>query len=76
MKCNEGPADRVVRSVGGIFLLGTGLAFFPILQHPAFAVALVVGAVGAVTGILGFCPLYGVLGITTDQGHGGAAPSA
>jgi Protein of unknown function (DUF2892). len=75
MKSNEGPADRVLRSIVGIPLLAGGVAFYPLVPHPAFLVAAGVGAVLALTGIFGVCPLYSVLGINTDVRHGGAAPS-
>lgn len=58
MKTNEGTADRVLRVVAGLTLI-------------ALSVTGTVGAWGYIgivpllTGAIGFCPLYTVLGINT-----------
>ncbi len=62
-KTNEGMADRVLRVIVGVALValyvmgtvagGWGLA------------ALVVGIIALVTGVVGMCPLYMILGIST-----------
>ena len=62
LKPNEGKIDRIVRIVLGILLLG--LAFFS-LAGTAQIVAGVVGVISLVTGVIGFCELYKVLGIST-----------
>jgi hypothetical protein len=58
---NEGTADRVVRILIGLFALG--LFFF----GPAWGMRwlLLVGLVPLVTGLVGWCPLYAVLGVST-----------
>jgi len=61
-KPNEGKIDRTIRIVLGIILLG--LAFFS-LSGTAQIVAEVVGAIALITGMLGFCGLYKILGIST-----------
>jgi hypothetical protein len=58
---NEGTADRVVRILIGLVALG--LFFF----GPAWGMRwlLLVGLVPLVTGLVGWCPLYAVLGVST-----------
>jgi Inner membrane protein YgaP-like, transmembrane domain len=55
---NEGTLDRTIRIVLGIGILS--LAFV----GPRTPIAYV-GAVPLLTGIIGFCPLYKLLGIST-----------
>ena len=69
MESNEGPIDRIVRSVVGAALLAI-VAFS--LEGPIAlvegAIALAVGIAGAVTlltGAIGWCPAYALLGINT-----------
>jgi hypothetical protein len=66
---NEGTVDRTIRIVAGLALLSL------VFVGPATPWGLV-GLVPLLTGIVGFCPLYRVLGIHTRgaaQG-GGTAP--
>lgn len=60
-KINQGTTDRVVRVVAGLVLLG--LWFF----GPVWSLnwLLLIGVVPLVTGLLGTCPLYSLLGIST-----------
>lgn len=63
---NEGMADRAVRMVLGVVVLvvawfALGLGSGAVLG----IVAAVVGAVLLVTGLVGFCPAYRLLGIRT-----------
>ena len=62
MTHNEGIADRAIRVVLGLGLLS--LVF--IGPHTWFGL---VGLVPLVTGLVGFCPLYRVLGLNTRPGH-------
>jgi uncharacterized membrane protein HdeD (DUF308 family) len=65
MKGNESNLDRIIRGVLGVALL---LAAF--LAAPAGAlqiVLIVIGAVLLVTGVIGFCPLYRILGLSTKS---------
>lgn len=55
---NEGPVDRIVRVVIGLFLLSMTVAW------PQTAWGWV-GVVPLMTGVLGTCPLYRMLGIRT-----------
>ena len=61
-KPNEGKTDRTIRIVLGVILLG--LAFFS-LSGLAQIVAGIAGAIALITGVVGFCGLYTILGITT-----------
>ena len=63
MTCNVGGIERPIRIVVGIALLGLGA--FAGLPVEATAVALVLGTVAVVTGSIGFCPLWTLLGVNT-----------
>ena len=57
-KNNVGKIDRIIRVVVGIILVGN---VFYALQHP-------IGWLGVIlilTGIVGKCPLYSIIGINT-----------
>ncbi len=60
---NVGPIDRVVRIVLGIGLVAVALAGSAAV--PLLAIVWLVAAIALVTGAIGFCPLYFVLGIST-----------
>lgn len=62
IKQNEGTLDRVIRvMVGSVALLA---AFFW-LSGALQMVAYIVGAIALVTGLIGFCGIYAVFGIST-----------
>jgi hypothetical protein len=63
-KPNEGKTDRTIRVVLGVILLG--LALFS-LTGIAQTIAVVTGVIALVTGAIGFCGLYKILGITTIE---------
>lgn len=72
MQCNIGLKERNVRVVIGLLLIGIA-ALSPMPEWGSL-VALGVGAVAVVTGLVRFCPLWKVLGMNTcgndtDQGH-------
>lgn len=58
MKPNEGMIDRALRTVAGAGILS--LAFIGPQTPWAY-----LGLVPLVTGLVGFCPLYAILGINT-----------
>jgi len=60
---NEASWDRIVRVVLGIVLLIVG---FAVMDGAAGVVVGVIGLVPLVTGLVGWCPLYRLLGIRTD----------
>lgn len=65
---NEGPADRAVRIGAGLALLAGA-----IFASGGTRLALVLlGAVGLITGVLGFCPLYLPFGLCTKREKGGS----
>ncbi len=60
---NVGSVDRIIRLALGIGLVAVALGGS--LTGPPFVVAWLVAAIMLVTGAVGFCPLYFVLGIST-----------
>ena len=58
MKTNEGNLDRVLRVVAGLVLIG--LAATGTVGAWGY-----IGVVPLLTGAVGFCPLYTVLGLNT-----------
>ncbi len=63
MACNVGGIERPIRIVLGIVLLGTGA--FGDLPTAGMAAAFVVGTVALVTGAIGYCPAWTLLGVNT-----------
>lgn len=64
---NVGSIDRVIRIVLGIALVAVALGGS--VAGPFLAATWVVAAIALVTGAIGFCPLYFVLGISTAGNH-------
>ncbi len=65
-KRNEGILDRVVRVLLGLILLPLGLFLLGAFQgNIAGLVAVVIGAIGLITGLTGVCPTYNLFGINT-----------
>lgn len=64
MKSNEGSADRIVRLVLGIALLGVAFGVLGISSIGGI-IAAVVGVVMLVTAAIGFCPAYAIFGFKT-----------
>jgi uncharacterized membrane protein len=65
-RVNEGPLDRAIRIVGGAALIAVGLTVLDALDGSVLGI--VVSAFGlwlVITGAIGFCPLYVLLGIDT-----------
>ena len=58
---NEGTLDRALRIVVGLALL----AGFFAMPEAAYRWAFLIGIVPLVTGLIGSCPLYSILGIST-----------
>ncbi|MDP2343554.1 MAG: DUF2892 domain-containing protein [Deltaproteobacteria bacterium] len=72
MKTNVANPDRVIRTIIGIALFAVG--FFAPLGAALQIVAFVLGTVALATAVVGFCPLYRLLGISTRRAP--AAPPA
>ncbi len=64
MKVNEGKLDRAIRVVLGV---GAWLAVAILGIHPLTIILAVVGLVLVVTGAVGYCPSYQLLGINTTK---------
>jgi hypothetical protein len=58
---NEGTVDRALRIVAGLALLA---AFFA-MPEASYRWAFLIGIVPLATGLMGSCPLYSILGIST-----------
>lgn len=65
MKQNEGMAERAVRIIIGLALLA--VAFFDVVVGRAATVAYVLGTLALLTGLLGYCPAWPLLGINTAE---------
>ena len=55
--CNEGKVDRVLRIVVGLGVIGWG-----VMNNNWLGA---IGAVPLLTGLIGWCPLYAMLGLNT-----------
>ena len=60
LKDNTGKIDRIIRIIVGVILVGN---VFTGLQTPLGWIGLIL----IVTGILGTCPIYSLLGISTKS---------
>jgi len=65
MQKNEGTADRVIRVILGIILIGLGVYFQSSWGLVVMIVLIIVGLIALITGITGFCGLYKLLKIST-----------
>ncbi|RXK89166.1 DUF2892 domain-containing protein [Chlorobaculum thiosulfatiphilum] len=59
MKKNMGQKDRAVRAILGVAMLLYGIVFQNLVG--------LVGLIPIVTAIIGYCPLYEVLGVTSNK---------
>jgi hypothetical protein len=67
MKTNVGTVDRAVRLVLAAVLLYLGLVLY---SGSGLGIGLAVaGSVLLVTGLVGFCGLYSLLGLRTNKAH-------
>lgn len=67
MNINVGKTDRMVRFILGVVLMTSPLINMPAIWNSALAgyASMIVGAILALTALLGMCPLYSVFGIRT-----------
>lgn len=64
MKPNEGTTDRILRVIIGVIALMIGHSMLSgIVQTTVY----IIGAVVLITGAVGFCGLYTLLGISTRK---------
>lgn len=75
MACNVGGIDRAVRLVLGAVLLAIGLAQLASGGGHGWTVTIVGGLILG-TGVVGFCPPYVLLGISTARPRSSATPGA
>jgi len=64
---NVGSIDKIIRLVAGIALAAWGLMGAG-LATTIGIIALVVGVVLIVTGLINFCPLFKILGVSSFRG--------
>ncbi len=69
MICNVGGFEKPIRIVGGLLLIGVGV--FGGLSGVGIGVALTLGVVFLVTGVIGYCPLSSLLGVDTCHSTSG-----
>jgi hypothetical protein len=64
MTCNEGRSDRIIRILGG-----AALAYAAWLTWPGAVslVFVVIAAIAFFTGLVGWCPGYGLFGFSTKK---------
>ncbi|MBS1607906.1 MAG: DUF2892 domain-containing protein [Bacteroidetes bacterium] len=63
MKKNMGSADRVIRILIAVVI--AGLYFSKLISGTAAIILLIIAGIFLLTSLLGSCPLYSVLGIST-----------
>lgn len=68
---NEGIVDRALRVTAGLVLLYLGQG--GIVTGAGGTAVTVVAALLLITGVIGWCPLYALLGIDTTRKTGGSA---
>lgn len=69
MTCNVGGIERPIRIGAGLVAIIIGL--FAGLSTAVAGTALAVGAILLLTGAVGFCPLFALLGISTCSTESG-----
>ncbi len=66
MKPNENGVDRALRLVLGVVLLVASYMWFGVADGAITGIiAAVIGAVLVITGLVGFCPAYRLVGMST-----------
>ncbi len=64
MKGNENNVDRIIRVIVGLILIAVG---FWAMGGTAGIIVGIIGFVPLLTGILGYCPAYGLFGFSTKK---------
>jgi hypothetical protein len=65
MKTNESAADRIIRVVLGLALIS--LVLFKVVAGVAAIVVGIAGGVILLTGLVGFCAIYALFGLSTHK---------
>ena len=63
MRCNVGGVERSIRIGAGLLALGIGV--FAGLSSAVSGAVLLVGVILLLTGVVGYCPLFTLLGVNT-----------
>ncbi|WP_433895127.1 YgaP family membrane protein [Sphingobacterium mizutaii] len=63
MKTNMGPQDKTIRIIIAVII--AVLFFTKVISGTLAIVLMVVAGVFVLTSLIGFCPLYSILGIST-----------
>jgi hypothetical protein len=63
MTCNVGGIERPIRMVLGLMFIALGA--FAALPPAGMWISYAVGAIALITGMVGFCPAWNLLGINT-----------
>lgn len=63
---NVGSVDQVIRIIAGIALIALAFIKFGGIASTGGIVAAIVGVVLILTAIINFCPLYRILGMSTN----------
>ncbi len=64
MKLNENSVDRIIRVIVGLVLIAVGFWF---MGGTAGIIVGIIGFVPLLTGIIGYCPAYGLFGFSTKK---------
>ncbi len=62
MKANMGDADRIIRIIMGFIFI-----VLAVIKGSLWWILGVIGIIFIITSIIGYCPLYALLGIKTKQ---------
>ncbi|WP_447601294.1 YgaP family membrane protein [Nitrospira sp. Nam80] len=73
MTCNVGGIERPIRILLGLALVAVGASAE--LPVAGMALVLLAGAIALITGVIGFCPAWALLGVNTCPAslHNGSA---
>ncbi len=76
-KQNEGTLDRIVRLAVGVVLFPAGLLWLEALEgNVPGLVAAIIGLIGLVTSLSGFCPTYVLFGVSTLEAEKKHSPAS
>lgn len=64
---NIGQLDKTIRIIVGVVLIGISFYVLGGFSATMGIVALAIAAVFILTGLINFCPLYKILGLSTDS---------
>jgi hypothetical protein len=66
IKQNESTIDRIIRVLAGVAAFTAGRFVF---SGMVSSILYLIGAIALVTGIIGFCGLYAILGLSTKKSN-------